>query len=103
MSDNHTLQTVNPENINIKNGLVGSRLSNTEMEIVACHIITISRQQGGWFSFTVQEFCEMVGVVLDSDLLTALQNMTKRNILNSSEGKYTPTNNFVATLAEYIE
>ncbi|NMB69622.1 hypothetical protein GYA27_00260 [candidate division WWE3 bacterium] len=96
-----TLEAVKPEDINIKRGLVGT-LGKHELEVVSCNIIVIARSCRGWVSFTWEKYKVLCTHDVTPEERLCLDTLVNRRLLSFSEGKYTPTDEFVKALKDYV-
>ena len=89
---------VNPSDIDISNGLVGSALGNSEKETIACNIIFLCRERGdAWQTFSWSDYRHYCKHEVTGEERVVLDGFVKDKLLSFDDGLYKVEDAFIAT------
>jgi len=95
---------VNPSEIDIRGGLVGSALGNSEKETIACNIIFICEENGdNWFNFSWQDYRQHCVHNVTDDERIVLDEFVRDKLLSFDDGLYKVEDAFIAKLWEFVK
>ena len=98
------VSSVGPKDLDISGQFVGSLLKNSEKETVARNIVILSRRNDNeWLTFAFDDYikrCARGPCVGEEGVMNAL---VKDGVLSCADGKYSITDDFIASLWEFVE
>lgn len=94
---------VKPKDVNISDGLRGSKLGKSEKETIACNVIFISRgNDNEWLEFTFEEYKSRCKHNVTESEKSVLNELVSDGLLSYDDGKYVIQDAFITKLRSFV-
>ncbi|MDF2866228.1 MAG: hypothetical protein K0R72_1046 [Clostridia bacterium] len=93
-----------PKDVNISNGLMGSKLRRSEFETIARNLVIVSRVKNEWLeNFTLAEYKKRCSHTVSDREIVELNSMVDEGFLKIKDGTYMFTTKMFEVYRDFIK